>query len=92
MSTSEPGRHTKDNNASPQGREELEQEVSAPYCFTGCKHRQGVILICPVQQHWRYQTFSETGCKERRILRQIDYSNYTIVDSRRTKDYLYYLI
>ncbi len=58
MSTSEPGRHTKDNNASPQGREELEQEVSAPYCFTGCKHRQGVILICPVQQHWRYQTLS----------------------------------
>lgn len=30
--------------------------------------------------------------KERRILRRIDYSNYTIVDSRRTEDYLYYLM
>ncbi len=31
---------TSDNNASPQGREELRQEVGAPYCFTGCEHRQ----------------------------------------------------
>lgn len=43
--------HTKDNNASLQGRIELGQEVGAPYCFTGYEHRRGgVFLICTVQQ------------------------------------------
>ncbi|MEA4960852.1 hypothetical protein [Lutispora sp.] len=35
--------HTKDNNASLQGRIELGQEVGAPYCFTGYEHRRGGI-------------------------------------------------
>ena len=57
---------TSDNNASPQGREELEQKVSPPYCFTGCEHRQGVFLICPVQQHWRCENVRRNMVKDAR--------------------------
>ncbi|HCJ58217.1 MAG TPA: hypothetical protein DHV55_13310 [Clostridiaceae bacterium] len=49
--------HTKDNNASLQGRIELGQEVGAPYCLTGYEHRRGGYFL--------YVRFSSVGHADR---------------------------